>query len=566
MTSSPAHRPAWRALVEHHRTVRSRSLTDLFASDPCRGGELAVTAAGLYIDYSKHLATRETFSLLLDLARECGVEIYRDAMFAGTHINTTEDRAVLHTALRLSSDHHLSVDGQNVTADVHGVLNRMSDLAERVRSGEWVGANGQPIRDVVNIGIGGSDLGPAMAARALRHYLDGPKPHFVSNVDPADLASVMADLDPSSTLFVVVSKTFTTLETMTNAAAARSWISDALGASAVPYHFVAVSADIERAAEFGIPAENVFEFWDWVGGRYSVASAVGLSLMIAIGDEQFREFLVGMRAIDEHFLTAPASENAPIILGLLGVWYSSFFGADSRAVLPYSHDLARLPAYLQQLFMESNGKSVHSDGSPVTVGTGEVIWGEAGTNGQHAFHQLLHQGTRLVPVDFIGFAQPTDDLPSLDGRGTMHDVLLANMLAQSRVMAFGRTAEDVARDGTPGRLVGHKTMPGDRPSTTIIAPRLSPSTLGQLIALYEHQVFIQGAIWDINSFDQWGVELGKASALELGEALVGATPAPTGDTSTDGLVSVLRRARSTVWNDSPDPRPLRGLRRRSHAR
>ncbi|MGX1769720.1 glucose-6-phosphate isomerase, partial [Dietzia sp. NPDC055343] len=523
-----------------------RSLTDLFAADPARGSDLTVAAASLYIDYSKHLITRETLSLLLALARERGVEARRDAMFAGARINTTENRPVLHTALRLPADHELVVDGRNVTTDIHEVLGRMADITDRVRSGEWTGATGHPIRTVINIGIGGSDLGPAMATRALRHHCDGPQVRFVSNVDPADLTSVLADLDPASTLVVVVSKTFTTLETMTNAAAARAWISGALGEHAVPRHFVAVSADIARAAEFGIPADNVFGFWDWVGGRYSVGSAVGLSLMFAIGSERFAEFLAGMRSIDEHFLAAPAHANAPILLGLLGVWYSSFYGADSRAVLPYSHDLARLPAYLQQLSMESNGKSVHTDGRPVAVGTGEIIWGEPGTNGQHAFHQLLHQGTRLTPVDFIGFAQPTDDLPSLGGQGTMHDVLLANMLAQSKVMAFGRSAADVARDGTPADLIGHKTMPGDQPSTTIVAPRLTPSTLGQLIALYEHQVFVQGVIWDINSFDQWGVELGKASALEFGDALAGAASGTTGDSSSDGLVAALRRARTAA--------------------
>lgn len=544
MTPSPRTGSAWKALAEHVETARSQSISQLFATDPGRGTALSTAVGDLYIDYSKHLVSRETLSLLLDLARERGVEDRRDAMFAGAHINTTEDRAVLHTALRLPADHDLTVDGQNVTADVHEVLGRMSDLAGRVRGGEWTGATGHPITDVINIGIGGSDLGPAMASRALRHYCGGPKAHFVSNVDPADLNSVLAGLDPARTLVVVVSKTFTTLETMTNAAAARTWIVEALGEAGVPRHFVAVSADPSRAAEFGIPAANVFGFWDWVGGRYSVGSAVGLSLMLAIGAERFREFLAGMRAVDEHFLTAPARDNAPILLGLLGVWYASFLEADSRAVLPYSHDLARLPAYLQQLSMESNGKSVHNSGSPVMVGTGEIIWGEPGTNGQHAFHQLLHQGTRLVPVDFIGFAEATDDLPSLDGRGTMHDVLLANMLAQAKVMAFGRSAEELVRDGTPGRLVGHKTMPGDQPSTTIVAPRLTPSTLGQLIALYEHQVFVQGVLWDINSFDQWGVELGKTQALELAGAITDAEPRPTGDTSTDGLVAALRRART----------------------
>ncbi|GAA3521467.1 glucose-6-phosphate isomerase [Dietzia aurantiaca] len=546
MPTSPQHGPSWKALADHQDDARSRSLTDLFAADPARGSDLTVAAASLYIDYSKHLITRETLSLLLALARERGVEARRDAMFAGARINTTEDRPVLHAALRLPADHELVVDGRNVTTDVHEVLGRMADITDRVRSGEWTGATGRPIRTVINIGIGGSDLGPAMATRALRHHCDGPQVRFVSNVDPADLTSVLADLDPASTLVVVVSKTFTTLETMTNAAAARAWITGALGADAVPRHFVAVSANTERAAEFGIPADNVFGFWDWVGGRYSVGSAVGLSLMFAIGSERFGEFLAGMRSIDEHFLAAPAHANAPILLGLLGVWYSSFYGADSRAVLPYSHDLARLPAYLQQLSMESNGKSVHTDGRPVAVGTGEIIWGEPGTNGQHAFHQLLHQGTRLTPVDFIGFAQPTDDLPSLGGQGTMHDVLLANMLAQSKVMAFGRSAADVARDGTPADLIGHKTMPGDQPSTTIVAPRLTPSTLGQIIALYEHQVFVQGVIWDINSFDQWGVELGKSSALEFGDALAGAASGTTGDSSSDGLVAALRRARTAA--------------------
>jgi len=542
-TATPAT-PAWQALADHLEELRPRTLSELFEADPDRGRDLTVTAGDLYIDYSKHRVTRETLELLLDLARERRVEQRRDAMFAGAHINTTEDRPVLHTALRLPAGAELRVDGQDVPADVHGVLDRMAEFADRVRDGRWTGATGHQIRTVVNIGIGGSDLGPAMAARALRHYCDGPQTVFVSNVDPADLTSALAELDPATTLVVVVSKTFTTLETMTNAAAARAWIVDALGEAAVPHHFVAVSADTARAAEFGIESQNVFGFWDWVGGRYSVGSAVGLSLMLAIGAERFREFLAGMYAVDEHFRTAPAHANAPVLLGMLGVWYASFFRADSRAVLPYSHDLARLPAYLQQLSMESNGKSVHLDGSPVAAPTGEIIWGEPGTNGQHAFHQLLHQGTRLVPVDFIGFVDPTDDLPSLDGRGTMHDVLLANLLAQAKVMAFGRSAEDVARDGTPEALVGHTTMPGNQPSTTILGPRLTPATLGQLIALYEHQVFVQGVVWNINSFDQWGVELGKASALELTGALVDPdTPSSTGDSSTDGLVARIRHGR-----------------------
>jgi glucose-6-phosphate isomerase len=383
-----------------------------------------------------------------------------------------------------------------------------------------------------------------MAYRALRHYVDGPEVRFVSNIDPTDLLSNLTDLDPRTTLFVVVSKTFSTLETMTNASAARRWITGALGEDAVPRHFVAVSTDTARVTEFGITADNMFGFWEWVGGRYSVGSAVGLSVMIAIGRERFTEFLGGMRAIDEHFRTAPLESNAPVILGMLGVWYSSFFGADSRAVLPYANDLARFPAYLQQLTMESNGKSVRADGTPVGTFTGEVFWGEPGTNGQHAFHQLLHQGTHLIPVDFVGFTEPVEDLPTIDGIGSMHDVLTANLLAQSKVLAFGRTDAEIAEDGTPAELVAHKVMPGNRPSTTILGTKLTPSTLGQLIALYEHQVFVQGVVWGIDSFDQWGVELGKTSALELGPALWDQGGAPeVGDSSTASLIRVYRRAR-----------------------
>jgi glucose-6-phosphate isomerase len=420
----------------------------------------------------------------------------------------------------------------------------MGEFTDRVRSGDWRGATGRRIETVVNIGIGGSDLGPAMVCRALRHYADGPQVRFVSNIDPTDLLATLADLDPATTLFVVVSKTFSTLETMTNATAARRWLTTALGEDAVPHHFVAVSTNAERVTAFGIAPDSMFEFWDWVGGRYSVGSAVGLSVMAAIGRERFTEFLGGFHQIDEHFRTAPLETNAPVLLGLLGVWYASFFGADSRAVLPYSHDLARFPAYLQQLTMESNGKSVSADGSPVAASTGEVFWGEAGTNGQHAFHQLLHQGTRLIPVDFIGFAQPIEDLPTLDGAGSMHAVLMANLFAQSRVLAFGKTADELAAEGTETELVPHKVMPGNRPSSTILGPKLTPSTLGQLIALYEHQVFVQGVVWGIDSFDQWGVELGKGSALELGPALWDRDgPAPAGDSSTDGLIREYRRTR-----------------------
>ncbi|MFC9555821.1 glucose-6-phosphate isomerase [Rhodococcus sp. NPDC056960] len=534
----------WEKLADHQKTVAPLHLREIFSTHPDRGRDLTVTAADLYIDYSKHRVTRETLGLLLDLARAAGVEEHRDAMFSGAHINTSEDRAVLHTALRMPPGGELIVHGQDVAADVHAVLDRMEKFTDRVRSGEWRGATGKPIRTVVNIGIGGSDLGPAMVYRALRHYADGPQVRFVSNLDPTDLLSTLSDLDPATTLFVVVSKTFSTLETMTNAQAARRWVTDALGDAAVPQHFAAVSTDTERVAAFGIAPDSVFRFWDWVGGRYSVSSAVGLAVMAAIGRDGFAEFLGGFRKVDEHFQTAPLETNAPVLLGLLGVWYASFFGADSRAVLPYAHDLGRFPAYLQQLTMESNGKSVRADGSPVAVATGEVFWGEPGTNGQHAFHQLLHQGTRLIPVDFLGFAQPIEDLPSLDGVGSMHSVLMANLFAQSRVLAFGKTAGEIAAEGTETELVAHKVMPGNRPSTTILGTRLTPSTLGQLIALYEHQVFVQGVVWGIDSFDQWGVELGKTSAMELGPALWDRDgPAPAGDSSTDGLIREYRRAR-----------------------
>jgi glucose-6-phosphate isomerase len=536
--------PVWTKLSDHKLTVVELHLRELFDTDPHRGTDLTVTAADLYVDYSKHRVTRETLGLLLDLARAAGVEEQRDAMFAGAHINVSEDRAVLHTALRERRDATLMVDGQDVIGDVHDVLDRMGAFTDRIRSGDWRGATGQPIRTVVNIGIGGSDLGPAMVYRALRHYADGPEVRFVSNVDPADLLSTLSDLDPASTLFVVVSKTFSTLETMTNAAAARRWLTDALGEDAVPHHFAAVSTNVERVGAFGIIPASTFGFWEWVGGRYSVGSAVGLAVMAAIGRDRFAEFLDGFRKLDNHFRSVPLESNAPVLLGLLGVWYASFFGADSRAVLPYSNDLVRFPAYLQQLTMESNGKSMRADGNPVEAATGEVIWGEPGTNGQHAFHQLLHQGTRLIPVDFLGFAQPTEDLPTLDGAGTMHGVLMANLLAQSKVLAFGKTSAEVLADGTPPELVPHKVMPGNRPSTTILGTKLTPSTLGQLIALYEHQVFVQGVVWGIDSFDQWGVELGKASALELGPVLWERGGAQeVGDSSTAGLIRAYRLAR-----------------------
>ncbi|MGC5248215.1 glucose-6-phosphate isomerase [Gordonia sp. DT219] len=543
-STGPAVDAAWEVLVEHQKTIAPLHLRDLFAADPARGEELTVTAADLYIDYSKHRVTRETLGLLLELARASGVEARRDAMFAGAHINTSEDRAVLHTALRMPPDTELMVDGRNVVADVRRVLDRMGEFTDDLRSGRRCGATGRQFETVVNIGIGGSDLGPAMVSRALRHYANGPVARFVSNIDPTDLLSTLSGLDPATTLFVVVSKTFTTLETMANATAARHWIIDALGNDAVTGHFVAVSTNHERTAAFGIDPDAVFGFWDWVGGRYSVGSAVGLSVMAAIGRDRFAEFLAGMYAMDQHFATAPLDANAPVLLGLLGVWYASFFGADSRAVLPYAHDLARFPAYLQQLTMESNGKSVRADGTPVAAATGEVFWGEPGTNGQHAFHQLLHQGTRLIPADFVGFARPLADLPvEGDAATSMHTLLVANMLAQSKVLAFGRTAGEIVAEGVAPELVPHKVMPGNRPSTTILGTQLTPSTLGQLIALYEHQVFVQGVVWGLNSFDQWGVELGKTAALEVAPALaadLGATSVD--DRSTAGLVRAFRRA------------------------
>lgn len=530
--------PAWQALSKHYDEIREIHLTELFAEDPNRGTELALTVGDLYIDYSKHRVTRRTLELLADLARAAGLEARRDAMFAGEHINTSEDRAVLHTALRLPADASLTVDGQNVVADVHEVLDRMGEFTDRLRSGEWAGATGERIKTVVNIGIGGSDLGPVMVYDALRHYADaGISARFVSNVDPADLVATLADLDPATTLFIVASKTFSTLETLTNATAARRWLVDSLGEAAVAKHFVAVSTNAKLVDQFGIDTDNMFGFWDWVGGRYSVDSAIGLSVMAVIGRERFAEFLAGFHLVDEHFRTAPLAENAPALLGLIGLWYSNFFGAQSRAVLPYSNDLSRFAAYLQQLTMESNGKSVRADGSAVTTETGEIFWGEPGTNGQHAFYQLLHQGTRLVPADFIGFSEPTDDLPTADGTGSMHDLLMSNFFAQTQVLAFGKIAEAIASEGTPAAVVPHKVMPGNRPTTSILATRLTPSVVGQLIALYEHQVFTEGVVWGIDSFDQWGVELGKTQAKALLPVITEPeAPGKQSDSSTDALV------------------------------
>ena len=548
MTADISASPEWDALRRHHDEIAGKHLREFFAEDPDRGRELALTVGDLYIDYSKHRITRETLSLLVDLAKAADLERRRDAMFSGEHINTSEDRAVLHTALRLPRDAKLRVDGQDVVADVHQVLDAMGDFTDRLRNGDWTGATGERIKTVVNIGIGGSDLGPVMVYQALRHYADaGISARFVSNVDPADLVAKLDGLDPATTLFIVASKTFSTLETLTNATAARRWLTDALGNAAVSKHFVAVSTNRKLVDAFGINTDNMFGFWDWVGGRYSVDSAIGLSVMAVIGREAFADFLSGFHIVDRHFATAPLAQNAPALLGLIGLWYSDFFGAETRAVLPYSNDLSRFAAYLQQLTMESNGKSVRADGAAVTTSTGEIFWGEPGTNGQHAFYQLLHQGTRLVPADFIGFSEPTDDLPTADGDGSMHDLLMSNFFAQTQVLAFGKTAEEIAAEGTPAEVVPHKVMPGNRPSTSILANRLTPSVLGQLIALYEHQVFTEGVVWGIDSFDQWGVELGKTQAKALLPVITDdGSPAKQSDSSTDELVRRYREERGRV--------------------
>jgi glucose-6-phosphate isomerase len=536
--------PEWKALSAHYEEVSRRHLRDLFAGDPRRAERMTAAAADLVLDYSKQRATDETLRLLMALARVARVEERRDAMFRGEHINTTEDRAVLHVALRMPPGTALEVDGQDVTGDVHRVLAKMGELSERIRNGSWSGATGKRIAAVVNIGIGGSDLGPAMATLALADYAQpGLTSRFVSNVDPIDLYAAVHDLDPASTLFVVSSKTFTTLETLTNAAAARDWLLDGLGEAAgddaVAKHFVAVSTNAKAVSEFGIDTDNMLEFWDWVGGRYSYDSAIGFSLMVAIGRQAFGEMLSGFHAVDEHFRTAPLEENLPAIQGMLNVWYNNFFGAQTHAVLPYSHRLARFPAYLQQLTMESNGKSVRLDGTPVEGQTGEIFWGEPGTNGQHAFYQLIHQGTKLIPADFIAFAESTHDT------GEQQDLLMANCLAQTKALAFGKTAEEIAAEGTPPEVVPHKVMPGNRPSSTILAPKVTPSVLGQLVALYEHTVFVEGTIWEIDSFDQWGVELGKVMAKELAPILTSASaPDLSGqDASTASLVRRYRGLR-----------------------
>lgn len=537
----------WSELAKVYEDKKDLNLRALFSADADRARNFTFDAAGLHVDLSKNLIDGDVVKQLVEVAKAADLESRRDAMFAGEHINNTEDRAVLHTALRIPVEDDLSVDGQDVAADVHEVLGRMRDFATALRSGSWLGHTGHTIKKVVNIGIGGSDLGPAMAAKALRSYeVAGISAEFVSNVDPADMAATLDGLDAESTLFIIASKTFTTQETLTNAHAARRWLIEQFDGdeSAVAKHFVAVSTNAEKVAEFGIDTENMFPFWNWVGGRYSVDCAIGLSLMCTIGPMDFMRFLEGFHAMDEHFRTAPLEENVPALMGLLGVWYTNFFGAQTHAVLPYSQDLGRFPAYLQQLTMESNGKSVRRDGTAVTVpSTGEIYWGEPGTNGQHAFFQLMHQGTRLIPADFIGFARPKQDFPTADGSGSMHDLLMGNFFAQTKVLAFGKTAEEIAAEGVDEAIVPHKVMPGNRPTTTILAEELTPQTLGALIALYEHIVFTQGVIWDINSFDQWGVELGKQQANDLALAVSGKEEAASGDQSTDELIGWYRSNR-----------------------
>ena len=541
MTDTLTRGPAWQALGRHHDAVRDLRLRDLFAADARRAERLSFEAAGIHADLSKHRITAETVELLLALARERRVAEHRDAMLRGEHVNRTENRPAFHVALRMPRGRSLVVDGRDVVRDVHEVLDRMAVFADRVRSGEWRGRTGERIRAVVNIGIGGSDLGPAMAYEALREFSDRELTvRFVSNVDATDLVEKLRGLDPAATLVIVSSKTFTTVETMTNARGARQWLLDGLGGdgAAIAKHVVAVSTNLEAVAEFGIDPANAFGFWDWVGGRYSMDSAIGLSTMVAIGPEGFRDMLAGFHAVDEHFAGAPLERNLPVLMGLLGVWYRDFFGTQTHAVLPYEQYLARFPAYLQQLVMESNGKRVTLDGDPVDAGTAPVVWGEPGTNGQHSFHQLLHQGTVLVPADIIAFARASNPL------GEHQDLLLANALAQAQALAFGRTPEELRAGGVPERLVPHKAMPGDRPSTFLLLERLTPFALGSLVALYEHVVFTQGAIWGIDSFDQWGVELGKELAVALAPAVTAGAPDASADGSTARLVSLIGRLRA----------------------
>jgi glucose-6-phosphate isomerase len=534
---------AWKVLAAHYQTVRELHLRELFAADPKRGERLTAEAAGLFLDYSKNRATDETLKLLAELAAESRLRERIDAMFRGDKINLTEDRAVLHVALRAPKDASILVDGKNVVPEVHAVLNKMADFCNRVRSGGWKGYTGKRIRNVVNIGIGGSDLGPVMAYEALKHYSERAMTfRFVSNVDGIDFVEATRDLAPAETLFIVSSKTFTTLETMTNAQSARNWLLKALGGDkgTVAKHFVAVSTNAQKVSEFGIDTANMFAFWDWVGGRYSMCSAIGLSTMLAIGPENFRAMLDGFRQMDEHFRTAPFERNLPVLMALLGIWYNDFFGAQTTAVLPYEQYLKRFPAYLQQLTMESNGKRVTLAGATVDYDTGPVYWGEPGTNGQHSFYQLIHQGTRLIPCDFIAFAQALTPL------GRHHDMLLANVFAQSEALAFGLTPEQVKAEGVPDWLVPHRVFEGNRPSNTILADRLTPETLGKLVALYEHNVFTQGAIWQIDSFDQWGVQLGKVLAQRIVPELGSKTaPEVKHDSSTNNLIRRYRKMKGT---------------------
>jgi glucose-6-phosphate isomerase len=540
MTRVPlTERHAWKALQAHYQEIKDLHLRELFADDPERGKRLSIEAAGLYMDYAKHRVTDETLRLLIDLARECELPQRRQAMFDGQEINSTEGRAVLHTALRAPEGDSIIVDGHDVVPDVHRVLNRMAEFSDRVRNGDWAGHTGKRIRNVVNIGIGGSDLGPVMAYEALKWYSRRDMTfRFISNVDGTDFAEVTRDLDAAETLFIVASKTFTTLETMTNAHTARAWALAQLGdEKAISKHFVAVSTNEVEVKAFGIDPTNMFGFWDWVGGRYSMDSAIGLSTMIAIGPQNFEAMLAGFHQMDEHFRTAPLERNMPVLMGLLAIWYNDFFGAETIAVLPYDQYLHRFPAYLQQLTMESNGKHVTLDGKPVDFQTGPIYWGEPGTNGQHSFYQLIHQGTRLIPCDFIGFRRALNPL------GQHHDLLMANMLAQSEALAFGKTAEEVQSEGTPDWLVPHRTFEGNRPSTTLLADQLTPENLGKLVALYEHSVFTQGVIWNIDSFDQWGVELGKVLATRIIPQLSQTSAPADHDSSTRALMGYYKAGR-----------------------
>jgi glucose-6-phosphate isomerase len=539
--TAPTRSPVWKALEEHRAKLESVHLRDLFSGDPERGERMTLEACGLYLDYSKNRVNDETLRLLLELAESAGLRERIDAMFRGEKINTTEERAVLHVALRAPRGAEIVVDGQNVVPEVHEVLDKMAAFCERVRSGEWKGHTGRRIRNVVNIGIGGSDLGPVMATEALRHYADRDLTcRFVSNVDGTDFAEASRDLDPAETLFVVCSKTFTTIETLTNARTARDWLLAALkDEAAVARHFVAVSTNAEEVAKFGIDTDNMFGFWDWVGGRYSYDSAIGLALMLSIGPRHFRDMLSGFHAMDEHFRAAPFERNLPVLLGLIGLWYDDFFGAETVAILPYDQYLARFSAYLQQLDMESNGKRVDLDGNPVDYQTGPIVWGQPGTNGQHAFYQLIHQGTKLIPCDFIGFCETLNPL------SPHHDLLMANFFAQTEALAFGKTEQEVRDEGIAEEQVLHRTFPGNRPTNTLLAQKLTPAVLGKLVALYEHKVFVQGTIWHINSFDQWGVELGKVLAKRISTELEAEGEPELGhDGSTNALIRRYRRLRA----------------------